>query len=98
MGLMSEIFVRAAQLGRTWSLLFTISFARHSTSRRTCGPAPGKPMSTESIPRASMRCRISILRSMLGVVTDGDCKPSRNVSSLSNTRAGGGGSPIVFQS
>ena len=51
----------------------------------TCGPAPGRPMSAVSMPSSSIRCRISIFCSMVGVRTDGDCSPSRSVSSSSIT-------------
>ena len=37
----------------------TISRASRSTSRTTCGPAPGRPMSAVSMPSRSIRCRIS---------------------------------------
>ena len=45
-----------------------ISRARRSTSRTTCGPAPGSPMSAESMPRASIRCRMRSFCSMVGVL------------------------------
>jgi hypothetical protein len=61
----------------------TIARARRSTSRATLGPAPGSPMSAVSIPSASMRCRIPIFSSIVGFRTDGDCSPSRSVSSSS---------------
>ena len=37
------------------------------------------------MPSASIRCRISIFCSIVGVRTDGDCNPSRSVSSSSIT-------------
>ena len=84
-GLMSASSVRAAQLGvirRRWS---TISRASRSTSATTCGPAPGSPMSAVSIPSSSIRCRSRSFCSMTGLRTDGDCSPSRSVSSSSMT-------------
>ena len=57
----------------------------------TCGPAPGSPMLAVSMPepidevedaRASRRC--------VGQRTDGDCSPSRSVSSSSITARRGG--------
>ena len=35
---------------------------------------------------------------LAGVFTDGDCRPSRSVSSSSITRFGTAGAPILFQS
>ena len=71
-----------------------------SRSRRRAGPAPGRPMSAESMPSASMRCRIRIFWSIEGLLTDGDCRPSRSVSSSSSTRprAGCTAPPARFQS
>ena len=46
----------------------------------------------------SIRCRISIFCAIVGVRTDGDCSPSRSVSSSSMTRFGLAGAPILFQS
>ena len=54
-GVMSAMTVRAAQLALTRSLCDAISRARRSTSRTTCGPAPGSPISAVSIPSRSMR-------------------------------------------
>ena len=67
----------------------TISRASRSTSPTTCGPAPGRPMSAVSMPSRSIRWRISIFCSMVGVRTDGDCSPSRSVSSSSRIGPGG---------
>jgi hypothetical protein len=81
------------------SFAVTISRASASTSLTTCGPAPGSPMSAVSSPSALMRCRMRIFCSMLGVRTEGDCNPSRSVSSSSWTVvAGAGGASIAFQS
>src|SRR6266478_5392421 len=58
-------------------------------ARRAVGldlPAAGRPILTASIPRDSIRCRISIFSSMLGSKTEGFCKPSRRVSSFIKTR------------
>ena len=66
-GVMSWISVRAAQLARMRSPASRISCARRLTSRTTCGPAPGSPMSAVSIPSRSIKCRISILSSIPGV-------------------------------
>src|SRR5271155_3729646 len=43
-------------------------------------------MFTVSMPSDSIRCKISIFSPMLGSWTEGFCKPSRRVSSLSMTR------------
>ena len=48
-------------------------------------------MSAVSMPSASMRCRMRIFWSIVGVRTDGDCSPSRSVSSSSITRVAGDG-------
>src|SRR5215831_12759615 len=96
-GVMSAAMVRAAQLAATRSFWSTISLASRSTSRTTCGPAPGRPMSAVSMPSRSMRCRMRSFSSIDGVLTDGDCNPSRSVSSSSRTVAGGG-VPVLFQS
>ena len=90
--------VLAAQLGRTFSLASAISRTSRSTSPTTCGPAPGRPTSAASMPSRSIRCRISIFRPIGGVRTDGDCRPSRKVSSFSRTSGGLAGAPILFQS
>ena len=95
---MSATVVRAAQLARTRSFASTISRASRSTSCTTCGPAPGRPMSAVSMPSRSIRWRISIFWPMVGVRTDGDCNPSRSVSSSRSTLAGFAGAPILFQS
>ncbi len=100
MGSMSRTIVRAAQLALMRSFEPTISCASRVTSRTTCGPAPGSPMSAVSMPSRSMRWSNSIFSSMLGVRTDGDCSPSRSVSSSNWIRKGGWSqtSPARFQS
>src|SRR6201981_1588855 len=57
-------------------------------------------MFTVSMPSDSIRWRISIFSAMLGSCTDGFCRPSRRVSSLSITRRPVGiSAPVyVFQS
>ena len=97
---MSRTTVRAAQLARIVSFADAISCASRVTSRTTCGPAPGSPMSAVSMPSRSMRWSSSIFCSMVGVLTEGDCSPSRSVSS-SNWILNGGWShtsPARFQS
>ena len=99
-GSMSRTMVRAAQFARIRSRESTISRASRVTSATTWGPAPGRPMSAVSMPSWSMSRRISILRSISGALTEGDCRPSRSVSS-SNWIANGGRSqrsPASFQS
>ncbi len=97
-GVMSPSVVRAAQFGRMRSFALTISRASRSTSLTTCGPAPGSPMSADSMSSASIRCRIRIFCSIVGARTLGDCSPSRSVSSSSITGRGSGGASNVFQS
>ena len=87
-GTMSAITVRAAQFALTDSRADEISRASRSTSRTTCSPAPGRPMFAVSMPRRSMRCRIRTFCSIVGQRTDGDCRPSRSVSSSSITGRG----------
>ncbi len=82
-GLMSDTSVRAAQLARIRRRPSAIARARRSTSLATFGPAPGSPMSAVSIPSPSMRWRMSIFWSIVGDRTEGDCRPSRSVSSSS---------------
>ena len=82
-GLMSPIIVRAAQFAEIFRRASPIARASRSTSLATFGPAPGSPMSAVSMPSAAMWCRIPIFSSMLGWRTDGDCSPSRSVSSSS---------------
>ena len=96
-GSMSATTVRAAQLAATESRAAAISRASRSTSRTTCGPAPGRPRSAVSMPSRSMRCRISSFCSIVGHRTDGDCRPSRSVSSFRMT-VGGLRSAVRFQS
>ena len=84
-GRMSAATVRAAQLGRIFIFDRTISWASRVTVSTTWGPAPGRPMSAESIPSASIRCRIWIFCSIDGLLTEGDCRPSRSVSSSIST-------------
>ena len=61
----------------------------------TCGPAPGRPMSAVSIPSRSIRWRICSFSSIVGHRTDGDCSPSRSVSSSSRTGSAGRGGRAV---
>ncbi len=96
-GLMSATIVRAAQLARIFSRRSPMARASRSTSRATRGPAPGRPMSAVSMPSASMCCRMSIFSSIVGVRTDGDCRPSRSVSS-SSIATGRGPATSWFQS
>jgi hypothetical protein len=84
-GSMSERTVRAAQLGRIPRRASAISRASASTSCTARGPAPGRPMSAAAIPSSSIRCRSSIFCPIGGSVTEGDCNPSRSVSSFSST-------------
>ncbi len=88
-GRISFSCVRAAQLARIFILCATISRASAVTASTARGPAPGSPRSSESIPNASIKCRISIFSAIDGSRTDGDCSPSRNVSSLISTGPGG---------
>jgi hypothetical protein len=55
-------------------------------------------MSAVWMPRVSMRWRMRSLSSIDGVRTDGDCSPSRSVSSSSITVRGRGGALMRFQS
>ena len=87
MGRMSETTVRAAQPGRSAILQSTISRTMRSTSRATFCPAPGSPTSAMWMPRSSIKWRISSFWSIVGWVTEGDCSPSRSVSSSSSTSA-----------
>ena len=96
-GWMSATTVRAAQLARIFNRPSPIARARRSTSPATLGPPPGKPMSAVSMPSAFIRWRMSIFSSMVGVRTDGDCNPSRNVSS-SSIATGRGPAASWFQS
>ena len=97
---MSATIVRAAQLARIRSRPSPIARARRSTSFATFGPAPGRPMSAVSMPSSSMWWRMSIFWSMVGERTDGDCSPSRSVSSSSIAigLAGPSGDASWFQS
>ena len=98
-GRMSASSVRAAQFGSIFMPERTISSASAVTSRTAWAPAPGRPRFTESRPRSAMWCRISIFCSTLGEWTDGDCRPSRSVSSSKVARwAGFGGASTRFQS
>ncbi len=87
-GLISAITVRAAQFACTLNRPFAISRASRSTSRTTWAPAPGKPISAVSIPSRSIRCRIFSFSSIDGHRTEGDCSPSRRVSSSRRTVTG----------
>ena len=84
-GSMSACMVRAAQLGSMGILCFAISEASATTSSAILGPAPGSPMSAEWIPRSAIKWRISIFSPIVGDLIDGDCIPSRRVSSSSST-------------
>jgi hypothetical protein len=84
-GRMSFGWVRHAQLARIFILWPTISRAKASTCSTARGPAPGSPRSSELMPRVSIRWSIGIFSWMEGSRTEGDCKPSRKVSSLSKT-------------
>ena len=88
-GRMSFSWVRAAQLARIFIFCATISRASAVTASTARAPAPGSPRSRESIPSASMRWRISIFSGIDGSRTEGDCNPSRRLSSLSSTGPGG---------
>ena len=89
MGSMSETTVRAAQLGRIRIRLSAISRARRRTWSSTWGPAAGRPMSAEWMPRSSIRWSTSIFLSSDGETTEGLCSPSRRVSSFRRTGFGG---------
>ena len=86
-GSMSAITVRAAQLGASGSRASRISVASARTCSTTRGPAPGKPMSAATMPRSAMRWSRRCLTSSAGSRTEGDCRPSRSVSSFRSTRA-----------
>ena len=66
----------------------TISRASRSTSRTTCGTGAGQADVRRVDAERSIRCRISIFCSIVGQRTDGDCRPSRSVSSSSITGRG----------
>ncbi len=89
MGWMSTTIVRAAQFGWMRSLLSAISRHSVSTACRWRGPDPGRPTSAVSIPRRSIRWRISTFTVVSGSITDGLCNPSRRVSSSSMGRTDG---------
>src|SRR5208283_1425123 len=99
-GRISTIMVRAAQLGRMRIRWSEISRQSASTASRWRAPAPGSPTSAVSIPRFSMRWRISTFVTAGGSVTEGLCSPSRSVSSSSMTCAGHEGvrGPALAQS
>ncbi len=86
-GSISAITVRAAQFGKIGSLWSRISRASTRTCSTTRGPAPGSPMSAATMPRSAMRWSSRFLTSSDGSRTDGDCSPSRSVSSFRSTRA-----------
>ena len=88
MGWMSTIRVRAAQLGRMFIRLSEISRQSRVTDSSCLLPAPGKPISAVSMPSRSIRWSISTLVSSDGSITEGDCSPSRSVSSSSITCSG----------
>ena len=99
-GAMSATSVRDGAVGGDLQLRGRRSRAPAARRRGPrAAPAPGSPMSAVSMPSASMRCRISSFCSIVGVRTDGDCSPSRSVSSSSITgAAGAAGASTVFQS
>src|SRR6266480_3793760 len=85
-GSTSAITVRAAQFGARGSLASRISVASARTCSTTRGPAPGKPISAATIPRSAIRWSSRFLTSSAGSRTEGDCRPSRSVSSFRSTR------------
>ena len=85
-GSMSEIIVRAAALGSIGSLWSTISRVSRSTASKVSRLAAGRPTSAASTPMSAIRCRISSFLSIDGERIDGDCRPSRRVSSSSSTK------------
>ena len=84
-GSTSATTVRAAQLGSMASPASRISSQSRVTSSTALGPAAGSPMSAAWSPSSCMRCSRRILAAIGGSVTDGDCRPSRRVSSFSST-------------
>ena len=97
-GVMSAIVVRAAQLARTFS--FGVDdLARQALDvaddvRAGAGQADVGGVDAELVDQVE---DLDLL-AMVGVRTDGDCSPSRSVSSSSMTRGGLAGAPILFQS
>ena len=82
MGMMSLRCVRAAQLGLILSFLSAISRASRSTPAACVPPAPGKPMSAVSICESFHQVKqLEFLFDWRARETEGDCKPSRKVSS-----------------
>ena len=78
-GSMSLTTVRQATFGRILS--FNISFERRSMCSRARGPAPGRPTLAVWMPSLSIRWMRATLSSRSGSRTEGDCRPSRRVSS-----------------
>jgi len=101
-GSTSAITVRAAQLGKMGSFWSRISRASTRTCSTTRGPAPGSPMSAATIPRSAIRWSSCRLTSIAGSRTEGDCSPSRSVSSFRSIRtcdqSSAGPLPLLFQS
>ena len=98
-GSMSRTMVRAAQFGRIDSLSSAICRQSAVESATALGPAPGRPTSAVSTPRAFIALRIVIFIWIGGSVTLGPCSPSRSVSSSRAMEAGGFGmEPTWFQS
>src|SRR6058998_2514997 len=67
-------------------------------------PGAGRPMSAATMPRSAIRWSSRFLTSSAGSRTEGDCRPSRSVSSFRSTRtrdqsnAGPPSPPARFQS
>jgi hypothetical protein len=98
-GAMSLTTVRQATFGRIRSRQVAISRARRRMSSRGRPPAPGSPRFTPWMPRSSIRCSSSSLSSIDGSAADGDCSPSRSVSSSNSNGAWvDRGSGLPFQS
>ena len=82
-GVMSAITVRAAQLARDRQLgVGDLARQPLDVLARRCGrPRQADVGGVDAEP--SMRCRMSSFSSIVGDRTDGDCSPSRSVSSSS---------------
>ncbi len=78
---MSSTLVRAAQVALILKLFSDIALAMAKTSALALEPAPGKPISAQEIPSCSISSSSSNFLSTSGSVTEGDCNPSRSVSS-----------------
>ncbi len=86
-GSMSRITVRAAQLGAIGSRWSAISRASARTWSTIRAPAPGRPRSAATMPSSAIRWSSRSLSSSEGSCTEGDCSPSRRVSSFRSTCA-----------